>query len=100
SREPAGMFCGCQFVLTAEICLARKARESLDAQSLPGGLHYAGDLSLERQRTEAQTADAKLAQIGTGAAAQFAAVVLAGRKLRLASVFYSFCSRCHISKIL
>src|SRR5688572_18513263 len=48
----------------------------------PGRLLHARDLSLERERTEAETAAAELAVVGPRAAAQVAAVVLADLELR------------------
>src|SRR6201995_830482 len=79
-------------------------RESFCSQSerfvvragLPAGLDDAWDLALERQCTEAQTADAELAQERARTAAELAAVVLAGLELRLCRVFHSFCCSCHI----
>ena len=61
--------------------------------ALPARLDDAWDLTLQRQSTEAQTADAELAQERTRAPAQLAAVVLAALELGLTSVFYSLCSR-------
>jgi hypothetical protein len=57
---------------------------------LPAGLDDAGDFAPKRQLTEAQTADTELTQVRARPAADFAAVVLAAGKLRLAGVFNSF----------
>jgi len=62
---------------------------------LPAWLHDAGDLSLERQRPEAQAAYAKLAQKASRPSAELAPVVLAAAELRLPRVFHSLCSSCH-----
>ena len=51
------------------------------AEKSPGCLADAGDLALISQFTEADTADAVVAQIGVGTAADLAAVVLAGGEL-------------------
>src|ERR1700684_2157052 len=51
---------------------------------LPAGLNDPGNFSPKRQLTEAQTAQTELAQVGAGPAADFAAIVLAAGKLRLA----------------
>ena len=50
---------------------------------LPGRLLDAGDLPLVRQLPEADTAHAVVAQIGVGAAADFAAVIFPAGELRL-----------------
>ena len=47
-----------------------------------GSLSDAGDLALVSQFAEADTADAVVAQISVGTAAELAAVVLASRELR------------------
>jgi hypothetical protein len=52
-------------------------RSSLKTGLLPATLYDAGDLSLVRQRTEAQAADAELAQESARTTAELAAVVLA-----------------------
>src|ERR1700679_2485392 len=64
-------------------------------QFLPARLHYAGDFALQRQSTEAQTADAELTQKTARTSAKLAPIVLAGAELRLPRVLYSFCSGCH-----
>src|SRR5882672_4735443 len=64
---------------------------------LPGRLHDAWNLALERERAEAQAADAELAQERARTPAQVAAVVLAAGKLRLPFVFNAFCSSCHFA---
>ena len=51
---------------------------------LEARLSHAGDLALVRQLTEADTADAVVAQVSVGSTADLAAVVLAGGELRLA----------------
>ena len=53
------------------------------ATSLPARLNDAGDLSLQRQFTKADTAEIKFAQVTAGPAATFAARVAARLKLRL-----------------
>ena len=54
---------------------------SLSAVGLPAGLADAGDLALVSQLAEADTADAVVAQVSVGTAADLAAVVLTGREL-------------------
>jgi hypothetical protein len=61
-----------------------------DTKPLPTGLNETGDFPPKRQLAEAQAAKTKLAQIGTRPAANFAAIVLAAGKFRLAGVFNSF----------
>jgi hypothetical protein len=70
---------------------------ALDGKSLPAGLDDAWNLTTVSQRTEAQTADTKLAKERTRTSAKLAAVMLAAGKLGLARIFDSFCSGCHIS---
>ena len=85
--------------LRSNFVLRSKKRVSPDAQSrpvLPARLDDARNLSLECQLAEAQAADAELAQVAARPSAELAAVVLPARKLRLARVFNSFCSGCHI----
>src|SRR5690349_20486602 len=48
---------------------------------LPGPLRNARNLSSQRETTEAQTANAELAEVAARASADLASVVLAGRKL-------------------
>src|SRR5437762_5999545 len=67
---------------------------------LPGRLGDAGDLSLERQPTKAQAADAELAQVSARASANAAAVVPAAGKFGLACVFDSFCCSRHELRFL
>ena len=50
---------------------------------LPGRLLHARDLARVRQLAEADTADAVVAQVGVGAAADLAAVVAAAGELGL-----------------
>jgi hypothetical protein len=60
---------------------------------LPARFNNSGNFSPQGQLAEAQAAKAELAQVRTGPAADFAAIVLAAGKLRLAGVFNSFCCR-------
>ena len=64
---------------------------------LPAGLHNTRNLTLEGERTEAETADAELAQESARATADLAAVVLAGLELRNSCVFDALCCSCHNS---
>jgi hypothetical protein len=64
---------------------------------LPGRLHDAWNLALERERAEAQAADAELAQERARTPAQVAAVVLAAGKLRLPFIFNAFCGSGHFA---
>jgi hypothetical protein len=68
-----------------------------DNRLSPRRLRNAWDLAAQGQAAETQAADAKLAQIGARTSADFAAVVLARRELRLSCVFNSFCCRCQKS---
>ena len=52
-----------------------------DGKFLPGSFADAGDLALVRQLTEADTADAVVAQVSVGTAADLAAVVATGGEL-------------------
>ena len=61
------------------------------------GLADAGDLALVSQLTEADTADAVVAQISVGAAADLAAVVLAGGELSRSLLFQNHRFLSHIS---
>jgi hypothetical protein len=70
---------------------------SLTTATLPARLDDAGNLSLERQCTEAQTANAELAQETARSPAELAPIVLAAAELRLPRVFHPFCSGCHKS---
>ncbi len=65
-------------------------------EALPAGLYDAWDFTLERQTTEAQPADAELAEECAGATAELAAVVLAALELGLLCVLDCFCSSRHI----
>lgn len=58
---------------------------------LPARLHDARNLSLESERTEAETADTELAKEGARATAELAAVVLAGLELRCSCIFDALC---------
>jgi hypothetical protein len=80
----------------AEKSFAITSRKTSPA-CLPAGLHDAWNFALQRKAAEAQAAYAKLAQIGSRAAAQLAAIVLAGLELRLLCVFDAFCSGRHNS---
>jgi hypothetical protein len=71
-----------------------------DLPELPAGLDDTRNLTLERKTAEAQTADAEFAQERARTAAELAAVVLAGLKLRFASVFDALCSGCHVLRYL
>ena len=71
--------------------------ELLTTETLPARLDDAGNFSLERQRAEAQTANAELAQETARPPAELAPVVLAAAELRLPRVFHPFCSGCHKS---
>ena len=62
---------------------AKGPQQSITEKDLPGGLLHAGDLALVSQLTEADTADAVVAQVGVGTAADLAAVVSAGGELGL-----------------
>ena len=75
--------------------LARPRPSSLPTRFLPARLVDTGDLTLERQRAEAQAADAKLAQVTARATAELAPVVLAAAELRLPRVLHHLCSGCH-----
>jgi hypothetical protein len=84
--------------------LARRLPEHIAAKSwwleasscfLPARLDDAWDFSLERQRPEAQAANAKLAQKTSRPSAELAPIVLAAAELRLPRVFHSLCSSCH-----
>jgi hypothetical protein len=77
-----------------EFVVRRKAL-IVGREALPTRLHDAGNLALQRQRAEAQTADAELAQVSAWTAAYLATVVLAGLEFRLACVFHSLCCCCH-----
>jgi hypothetical protein len=87
-------------------CLWRQSADlvflprTLAAVDLPAGLYNSRNLTLKRQPTEAQTADAKLAQKRSWAAAELAAVMLAGLELRLTCVFDALCCGCHKSSTL
>ena len=58
---------------------------------LPARLHDARNLSLESERTEAETADAEFTKERARTTAELATVVLAGLELRLACVFDALC---------
>src|SRR5258708_40125043 len=62
---------------------------------LPAGFDDARNLALQSERTEAKTADAKLAQKSARTAAELAAVVLARLELRFLCIFDAFCGSCH-----
>ena len=65
----------------AAVLSAQQAGERKYDGKLPAGFSHAGDLALIRQLTEADTADAVVAEVSVGAAADLAAVVLTGRVL-------------------
>ena len=58
-------------------------------------LAYAGDLALVSQLTEADTADAVVAQVSVGAAADLAAIVLTSRELRRSLLLENHRFLCH-----
>jgi len=60
-------------------------------RSLPTGLANARDLAVERQVSEANAADAELAEIGPRPAADIAPVVLADLVLRRPFGLYNAC---------
>jgi hypothetical protein len=78
------------------LCLHREGL-LLTNWPLPTGFNDARDFAPERQLAEAQAAEAELAQIRARPAANLAAIVLAAGKFRLAGVFNSFRSSCHLS---
>ena len=59
------------------------------------GFPDAGDLALISQLTEADTADAVIAQVGVGAAADLAAIILAGGELRRSLLLENHGFLCH-----
>ena len=59
------------------------------------GLAHAGDLALISQLTEADTADAVVAQVSVRTAADLAAVVLTGRELRRSLLLENHRFLCH-----
>ena len=65
------------------------------AEKLPGSLADTGDLALVSQGAEADTAHAVVTQVGVGAAAQLAAVVLAGGELGRTGLLDLHRSLCH-----
>ena len=62
----------------------KRTSRSTGAFNLPRSLLHAGDLALVSQLAEADTADAVVAQVGVGTAAELAAVVAAAGELGLA----------------
>src|SRR5215469_6916981 len=77
-----------------------KGRTWSGTSILPARLHNARNFSLKGERAEAEAADAELTKESTRAAAELAAIVLPGLKLRLPCIFYALCSSCHISSSL
>ena len=75
-----------QAMCAARSCISiQQARRTMhDGKFLPGSFADAGDLALIRQLTEADTADAVVAQVGVGTAADLAAVILPAGELGLA----------------
>ena len=67
---------------------------------LKTGLANSGDLALVSQFTEADTADAVVAQVSVRTAADLAAVVLAGRELGLALLLENHGFLCHCRFLL
>ena len=74
-----------QAMCTARGCISiQQARLTMHGgKFLPAGFADAGDLALVRQLTEADTADAVVAQVSVGTAADLAAVVSTNGELRL-----------------
>src|SRR5262245_59179286 len=73
----------CSARLPLRMRVSRSAMGSLlIGASSPARLHDARHLTLERQLAEAETAQLELAQVAPGPAAQLAATVTAGGKLR------------------
>src|SRR5581483_245476 len=64
---------------------------------LPGRLRDARNFSPQRESTEAQAANAELAQVGARTSANLAAVVLARGELGFLRVLNSFRCRCHLA---
>src|SRR6202166_3765410 len=62
--------------------VTRLPQNSVACIPLPGRLRHSGDLPAQRQFTEAQAAEAELAQISPRTSATLAAVVPTRRKLR------------------
>src|SRR5712672_2396839 len=73
----------------------RDCKPRTDSLILPARLDDARNLSLEGERTEAETAYAELAKERARTTAELAAVVLAGLELRFPCVFDAFCGSCH-----
>jgi len=63
--------------------------------NLPAGFFNAGDLALICQLTEADTADAVVAEVSVGTAADLAAVVLTGGELGAALLLKNHRFLCH-----
>ena len=63
---------------------------------LPARLDDARNFPFKGERTEAETAYAKLAKERARTTAELAAVVLARLELRFSRVFDAFCSGCHV----
>src|SRR6185312_4026982 len=79
----------------SNLVVARMRARPPEPAGSPGGLNDARDLTLERQLTEAEAADAELPQKRARPATQLTTIVLAALELRLACVLDSFCSSCH-----
>ena len=77
--------------LTSDV---RITLESL-GQFLPACLAHAGDLALVGQLAEADTADAVVAQVGVGSAADLAAVITAGGLLCFLLLLENHSFSCH-----
>jgi hypothetical protein len=62
---------------------------------LPAGFDHAGDLPLAGQRSEANTADAELADVAAGPPAPLTAMVFAYLKFRFLLLFIHQTKLCH-----
>ena len=69
-------------------------------EKLEACLAYAGDLALVSQLTEADTADAVVAQVSVGTTANLAAVVCAGGELSRSLLLKNHRFLCHFSVLL
>ena len=85
---------------TANFVYAEATQRNMTEKDLPRGLLHAGDLAFVSQLTEADTADAVVAQIGVGTAADLAAVVAAAGELRLSLLLQNHRSLSHLLFLL
>ena len=67
-----------------------------NSRRLPGCLADTGDLALVCQLTEADTADAVIAQIGVGSSADFASVIVAAGELGRLLLLQNHRFFCHL----